>query len=384
MAQVKKKKSTELSQHGLTMNDLARDNWINTPNGFLGQMAHMTVLQQDVMLAVSEKLKKYIGDYFDEGRHHHPDNPNPAIPQEMINKEDMPELEFKFSQIADPKHYYLVKDAVDSLAQLNVRAFNYKEGGSNNKRIKEITQMPIFSKITYAMKELSKSYTLESVKKGDVIISEIVDGSITAKINYEVAAYLLDMKAGYMNHLVKIAHNSTKQVTTPVYFMLKQSSDWGKLSPQYTLDFVRQCTGHDVHEGQTVIPYPKFSMYCKKVLDVAKEDLDRMAKLNETEITFNYTPIYRGTAKRGNPEYIRFDIIITPLGQERIYYRKNKKLRPELQEKFRVSELLKQHGEGDLFKKEDEITKRKEAANTDEAKEAMERFFAKHGRNKNK
>ena len=125
------------------------------------------------MFAVSEKLKKYIGDYFDEGRHLHPDNPNPAIPQEMINKEDMPELEFKFSQIADPKHYYLVKDAIDSLYQLNVRAFNYKDGGSKNKRIKEITQMPIFSKITYTMKELSKSYSIDSVKKGDVVISVV-------------------------------------------------------------------------------------------------------------------------------------------------------------------------------------------------------------------
>ena len=385
MAQIKKKKSTDLSQRGLTMSDLARDNWINTPNGFLGQMAHMTVLQQDVMLAVSEKLKQYIGDYFDEGRHHAPDNPNPAIPKDMINKDDMPELEFKFSQIADPKHYYLVKDAVDSLAQLNVRAFNYKEGGSKNKRIKEITQMPIFSKITYAMKELSKSYTVESVDKGEVVISEIVDGSITAKINYEVAAELLDMKAGYMNHLVKIAHNSTKQVTTPVYFMLKQSADWGKLSPQYTLDFVRQCTGHDVHEGQQTLPYPKFSMYCKKVLDVAKEDLDRMAKLNETEITFNYTPLYRGTAKRGNPEYIRFDIIITPLGQERNYYRKNKKLRPELQEKMRIAEMMDKKLEGELFTGEETaITKRKEAANTEEAKEAMERFFKNHPNYKHK
>ena len=55
--------------------------------------------------------------------------------------------------------------------------------------------------------------------------------------------------------------------------------------------------------------YPKWANFCQKVLNVAKKELDELAIRGETDVTFDYEPVYRNISrKRGNPECVRFVI----------------------------------------------------------------------------
>ena len=75
----------------------------------------------------------------------------------------------------------------------------------------------------------------------------------------------------------------------------------------------------------TTEKYQKFSQFRKQVLDVARGDMERLCEENKIEIMLScvdpdkkgYEPIYRGSAKRGNPEKIKFHIKRTPLGVAR-------------------------------------------------------------------
>lgn len=72
--------------------------------------------------------------------------------------------------------------------------------------------------------------------------------------------------------------------------------------------------------------YPKFSKFCKEVMDPIREDLDRMASENQVDFTFDYEPVYKGATKRGNPDEILFKIKLSELGEEMSRKRRQQKL----------------------------------------------------------
>ena len=69
--------------------------------------------------------------------------------------------------------------------------------------------------------------------------------------------------------------------------------------------------------------YPKFSQFRKQVLDVVREDLNRMASRSETDIVFDEFSeedfIYRNGKHKGDPEYVIFHIKRTDVGINRIF-----------------------------------------------------------------
>ena len=69
-----------------------------------------------------------------------------------------------------------------------------------------------------------------------------------------------------------------------------------------------------MNTGEWIVPYAKFAHFKTKVLDAVKDDLDRMARENHTDITFTYEAVYLNGRKRGDPDYIEFTIMSTDLG----------------------------------------------------------------------
>ena len=72
-------------------------------------------------------------------------------------------------------------------------------------------------------------------------------------------------------------------------------------------------------KGEPVMnKYPKFSQFRKQVLDVVREDLNRMASRSETDIVFDEFSeedfIYRNGKHKGDPEYVIFHIKRTDVG----------------------------------------------------------------------
>ena len=59
------------------------------------------------------------------------------------------------------------------------------------------------------------------------------------------------------------------------------------------------------------VAYPKFSQFRKHVLDTNINDINRLREAGMLDVCVDYEPVYQGTRKVGNPEYIRFVIFDT-------------------------------------------------------------------------
>lgn len=136
----------------------------------------------------------------------------------------------------------------------------------------------------------------------------------------------LNNGCGYLDHVYRIARISRRKRTPSIYIYL---SRWAKDFPCKSVNFIDLkkylgviapafekdgTTGRKVRTEKD--SYPKFSLFCKFVMDPIKEDLDRLAEENKVDFSFDYEPVYRGKARRGNPEEIRFTIHLSSLGEE--------------------------------------------------------------------
>ena len=146
-------------------------------------------------------------------------------------------------------------------------------------------------------------------------------GYLELAINPLVAKVAFDMSGGYINHLKLIARYATRKSTPRIYLHLLRSASQNKMTIRTPLFDLKDYLGlveYDKENGQvTNVQYSKFSQFKQRVLDSAKEDLERMSQLNQTDIIFKYRPIYRTNCHRGDPAYVEFSITKTPLGNAR-------------------------------------------------------------------
>lgn len=141
---------------------------------------------------------------------------------------------------------------------------------------------------------------------------------------------------GYLDHVYLIARISRRKRTPAIYIYLTR---WAREYRQKSVNFVDlkkylgvivpkkvkdEATGKTVEKD--IDTYPMFSRFCEKVMDPIKQDLDRLASENKVDFSFDYEPVYKGRARRGNPEEIRFTIRLSGLGEELRRKRKQQRL----------------------------------------------------------
>ena len=110
--------------------------------------------------------------------------------------------------------------------------------------------------------------------------------------------------------------------------------------------FLGVLTIENIYQNDVVVKtvekdrYPKFSRFCKEVMDPIREDLDRMANENLVDFTFDYEPVYKGVSKRGDPDEILFKIKLSELGQEISHKRRLQKLPADIWDLLRAEYKL--------------------------------------------
>lgn len=283
--------------------------WTKTPFAYSRVGANLTLLQQDVLLRVSDELQEYIQKFFDEKRNELGERPNCLFtPEELMN---LRPIEVRISDLGvDTHNYQKISAAVKELNDLTVDFVNRTEKVRSYYRVFAQVDMPV----------MENSYNLPvkvNGKEKDVVVERSL-GVVKFYINPLMAKLVFDMRAGYINHLKSIAKDSKKRSTPRAYLLLTRYNNQGRTEvdipfmdlKEYLGMFERDESGNIVSEQ-----YPEYARFKRWVLDTAKTDLERMSKLNQSDITFTYEPIYKGTTKRGNPEKVHFNIISTPLGK---------------------------------------------------------------------
>ena len=318
-----KEKKTEITP--VPKADLQDSRWINTPFAYTRLGANFSLLQQEILLKVSDGLQAYVKQYLDEKRYLNKETPKP-----LFTDEPLPKIRIKMSELTiDDNHYSRLDQIRHEIMSLDIMADDVDEQGKPVKK-----WMPVFD-------EVSIPFVAGGYQKTDKETSMVVGsfdkkrGYMDFSINQKVAKFVFDMTEGYVNHMKMIAAYSRRQSTPRIYlFLRKPFTEEMRRKPgrnEYrilkTVDEVKEYLGVIEHqhlmddEGkpyeETRDKYPKFSRFCKEVLDKAREDLLRMAPLNQTDITFDYAPIYHGTRQRGNPDFIEFRIRLSNLGKNR-------------------------------------------------------------------
>lgn len=292
--------------------------WINTPFAFARFGKDFSLLQQHVMLIVSDHLQDYLSSFFRDGRHMSPEDPLSLFDKEQMAS-GIPDLKIQISefQIKSNNNYELYK-AFTEISQVQLKVPIYEDGV-----IDHMDWLPVFSKM---------SVPLTKNTDNEFIDIDYRRGYVEFTINPLVAAYAFNMRLGYINHPLNIAKDSSQQYAPRLYFLVKHKMAKGRRTvtipyPELRKELGMQILDKDTHEIKGEM-YPQFSKFRTRVLDAAIADIERMSELNLIDVKFSYEPVYRGSVERGDPEAVTFNVTLSPLGE---YHKDPKKARAHME-----------------------------------------------------
>lgn len=283
--------------------------WINTPFAFVRVGKNFSLLQQQIMLKVSDHLQDYLTTFYKERR-----NMLPEDPLSLFNDATMksiPVLKIPYSDFnVDVNNRKDLYDAIDQVLSVRIRGL-VLEADENGIPVQKWAWMNVFKRVTTKVQNAS-----------DV---NYRTGTFDLSINEDVAAYAFNMRLGYINHPSRIAEESTKVYAPKLYFIIKHRLRRGKPSVVIPYEELREELGmikyHDEEDSPADKPvvekilYPIFSRFEKNVLMVAVEDINRMAELNLLDICIRYDVNYPPGVTKGNPESITFHVSLSSLGE---------------------------------------------------------------------
>lgn len=366
------------------MNDDNENNglaWINTPFSLTKLDKQYSLFQQNVLMITSTYLQKFVDEYFLEKR-----------------------------QLGDARSDFLFEQGVDHAVmnippiKIDIHDFVTCENMSYQKLRAELktsildmtvkSTLPdgsdefahIFSRMSIPSSK--NGYTTKDGKKVNRIL-----GYIMLEIDPKLSKRVFDMGQGYIHHISMIA-KFAKNVNTPrVYiYLLRQiglnhsmdiSVPFLELKSYLGLveiDSVKKEILKNDFGEPVMNKYPKFSQFKKQVLDVVRKDLQRMEKLSQTDIVFDELKdedfIYQSGRRKGDPDFIRFHVRRTEVGEVHFSKDKNMDIAATLNERYKQSNVWKTGKliEGDIFAHVHQPTESKIATEVGEGADKWKAF----------
>lgn len=215
-----------------------------------------------------------------------------------------------------PDAYHILQETCENLKNMSVTYIRRNPETGQLRRV----FANVFTEISMPVKEkIGGTY---KYKKSTTRRENYVEVQMTLN----TLRYLCDLGngLGYMNHLRHITRICRRKRTPSIYIYLTRWKDIGSKSVNLIelkkyLGLIEEVTETDKSGNKVKVEkdlYPKFSRFCSTVLDPIKEDLDELSEHNLVDFTFDYRPLYKNGAKRGNPENLQFQIKLSGLGEE--------------------------------------------------------------------
>lgn len=313
---MRRKKSTTESSNSL-IKELSSVEFIKQPYLYAMVGADFSLYQRSIMIEIMKSMQDRFNEFLKNRR---ADGQMSLFPDDL---DDNQILTFRISASSlgvSPRDYMYLSEACDNLMKMNCSFYRYDEVGRPIR-----TYAHLFSTIEMPMIPVSGSKEKERRMN-------YVEARMDAKVLKELCD--LGNGKGYLDHIYRIARICKRKRTPSIYIYLSRWKDFPKKSVEYVelKKFLGVITLENVEVNGVVTKtyekdrYPKFSKFCKEVMDPIREDLDRMASENQVDFTFDYEPVYKGSTKRGNPDEILFKIKLSELGEEMSRKRRQQKL----------------------------------------------------------
>ncbi len=281
-------------------NKLPQQQYINTPFAYTKLSKNLSLLQQQVLIKVSEHLQGYVQHYFGSDLKKSRDVPRPLF-SEAEKANGIPGFFVTYAELGVAvNNYQMARAAVKEVMELTINAPGVDDEGHPS-----IVAYSIFSKINASTNE---------------------SNGINFALNPAVVDYVFDMSQGYVRHPANIAQiGQVERMPMMYYYLFKKSERWKNREVHLTVEEIKEyfgmrktiTVGSDMNRGRpgkdadVKESYPKFSKFNKAVLEKSINDINRLKHEGLIDICVSYEPVYTGKKKVGNPAFIRFNIYDT-------------------------------------------------------------------------
>ncbi len=294
--------------------------WINTPFVYTEFFKGLSLLQQDIMIKVSDNIQNFINSYFSDGRNNSKDVPRPLFTEDD-KEHHLEPIRITLAEYGiTAGHYDQIEKAVKEILEIKAKRITHDEKGGL-----VIQWINIFLQGETPI--TTEGYTFTS-KNGELKTVTRSKGWLDFRINPEVADWVFDMSKGYVNHPNIIARISTASHTPQLYSLLKhkcEQSGKGKLTVNEIKDYLGLFVKNE-KTGEKTYQLPKYSQFKKYVLQKVQSDLVRMSQEKQIDITFDFHEIMPNGRKTGDPLYIEFKLHKTAMDKKKYRMAANKKI----------------------------------------------------------
>ncbi len=269
--------------------------WINTPFAFTRFSKNLTLLQQSILVKVSERLQPFIEEFFGSDLCRSHNKPKELFSQAAKNS-GIIYFDISYAELGVPaNNYFAAQETARKVLDLKVTAPAVDDNGKPVMR-----DYNIFS------------YSELSAGKDRVVFQLNTD--IIDHIGKNVVDYVFDMSEKYVSHPDNIALIGKVDRMPMIYYLLRRMCNnvW-QPEVKLTVSQIKEYLGMVEYANGAVVKeaYPKFSQFKKNVLDTSVADINRLKREGQLDVFVTYESVYNTKRKIGNPYYIVFHVYKT-------------------------------------------------------------------------
>ena len=266
--------------------DIIQSNWINTPFSYTRISKNLTLLQQAVLVKVSEHLQPYIKEFFGSDLCKSKKVPR-GLFSEAVKNSGILQFSISYAELGvSINNYYSAAKAVEEVLKIQVDAPGKDENGKD-------------AMIKYNV------FTQGSMSSDN-------NTGVVFGLNPDVVDRVFDMSQDYVSHPDNIALIGEVERMPMIYYLLRVSSGhkWNKRTVDLTVNKIKEYLGMITWADGRVLKeaYPKYSQFRKKVIETSIDDINRLKRKGLLDVCVSFEPVYNGKRKVGNPAFIRFNI----------------------------------------------------------------------------
>ena len=271
--------------------------WINTPFAFTRLSKNLSLLQQAVLVKVSEQLQPFIKEFFGSDLAKSRKVPK-SLFSEAVKNSGVTQIYISYAELGVPENnFFAVKQAMKEVLDVKVEGPKKNDDGS------------------MGMHMYNVFLSGETSIKNTGVVFGLNPQVIDPDKHLYVLDYAFNMTEGYVSHPDNIALIGEVARMPMIYYILRDASgnNWKERSIQLTVSKIKKYLGMMEFSGAEIVKeaYPKFSQFKKNVLDNSIADINRLKQLGQIDVCISYEPIYNGKRKVGNPAYIESTIYDT-------------------------------------------------------------------------
>ena len=271
--------------------------WINTPFAFTRLSRNLSLLQQAVLVKVSEQLQPFIKEFFGSDLARSRKVPK-ALFSEAVKNSGVTQIYISYAELGVPENnFFAVKQAMKEVLDVKVEGPKKNEDGS------------------MGMHMYNVFLGGETSIKNTGVVFGLNPQVIDPDKHLYVLDYVFNMVEGYVSHPDNIALIGEVARMPMIYYILRDASgnNWKERSIRLTVSKIKKYLGMLEFSGAELVKeaYPKFSQFKKNVLENSIADINRLKQLGQIDVCVSYEPIYNGKRKVGNPAFIEFTVYDT-------------------------------------------------------------------------